>query len=137
MIVQRVKEILLENAAIANVVGDRVYPVTWPDAPEFPLIIVQRGTGIGETDLQGEAGIESARVQVDVYSDKGYADMSALALEVRRVLHGFKGGPVAAPCAIDRSACINNSDLPVPETERAGPRLRRRMLEFMIWNREV
>lgn len=137
MIVQRVRELLLEQAPIVAAVGDRIYPVTWPDAPEFPLIIVQMATAQGETTNHGEAGIESTRVQIDVYSDRGYADAVAIARLVRALLHGYRGGPVAAPCVIDRSACINAADLPVSETERAGPRLRRRMLEFMIWNREV
>lgn len=137
MIVQRVVELLKEQADVELEVADRIYPVEWPDAPTFPLIIVQRVSGSGETTFQGEAGIEQTRVQIDVYSAEGYADMAAIALKVRRLLHGFKGGPDAAPCVIDRSACINSTDLPVPVTERAGPRLRRRMLEFLIWNREV
>ena len=137
MIVQRVRELMLERSSITALVGDRIYPVTWPDAPEFDLIILQRATGRGETDLQGEAGIESVRLQVDYYTERGYAQLATGALAIRRLLHGFKGGPATAPCAIDRSACINDTDLPVPETERAGPRLRRRMLEFMIWNTEV
>ena len=137
MIVQRVVELLKEQSNLEERVADRIYPVEWPDAPTFPLIIVGRVGGPGETDMQGEAGIEQARVQIDVYSDDGYVDCGAIALIVRRLLHGFKGGPAAAPCVIDRSACIGNTDLPVPVTERAGPRLRRRMLEFSIWNREV
>lgn len=137
MIVQRVVELLKETAAVSTRTGDRVYPVEWPDAPEFPLVIVQRVGGRGETTNQGEAGIEQARVQIDVYSNRGYADMAAIVLEVRRLLHGFKGGPKSAPCVIDRSECINAMDQPVPRSERAGPRLRRRTLEFIIWNREV
>lgn len=136
MIVTIVRDLLLEHLDIEEAVGDRIYPVEWPDAPEFPLIIVQKATGLGETDTQGEAGIEQTRVQIDVYAT-GYAEMERIALIVRRILHGFKGGPESYPCAIDRSACINAADLPVPATERAGPRLRRRMSEFMIWNREV
>ena len=137
MIVQRVVELLKEQADIEDDVADRIYPVEWPDAPTFPLIIVQRVSGSGETTFLGEAGIEQTRVQIDVYTDLGYENMAAIAGKVRSLLHGFKGGPEAAPCVIDRSACINSTDLPVPVTERAGPRLRRRMLEFLIWNREV
>lgn len=137
MIIQRIRELLLEQPAIVAAVGNRIYPMTWPDAPEFPLIILQKATGMGETDMQGEAGIESDRVQVDVYSDRGYEDVVALKRLVRQTLHGRKGGPSTAPCAIDASFCINDVDQPVPGTERAGPRLRRRMLEFTVWNREV
>ncbi|MEG0818838.1 MAG: DUF3168 domain-containing protein [Brevundimonas sp.] len=136
MIVIIVRDLLLEHIEIEADVGDRIYPVEWPDAPEFPLIIIQKATGLGETDTQGEAGIEQTRVQVDVYAN-GYAEAVRISKKVRMILHGFKGGPEAYPCAIDRSACINDADLPVPATERAGPRLRRRMSEFMIWNREV
>lgn len=137
MIIQRVVELSKETPGIVRLLDDRVYPVEWPDAPLYPLAIVQRGTGMGENDMQGEAGIEAARVQIDVYHDRGYAACVALSLEFRRLLHGYRGGPTSAPCVIDRSACINMADLPVPEMARGGPRLRRRMLEFMIWNREV
>ena len=132
-----VRDLLLEYPSIVALVGDRIHPVEWPDAPLYPLIVLQEVTALGETDNQGEAGIESCRVQVDVYSDRGHTSAYDIGLEVRRILHGFKGGPSSAPCAIDRSACINASDQPVPAAERAGPRLRRRMLEFRIWNREV
>lgn len=137
MIVQLVRELLLEDPAIVAVVGDRIYPMSWPDAPEFPLIILQKITGLGEADNQGDAGIEGARLQADVYTDQGYEEVVALKRLVRQRLHAFKGGPVSAPCAIDASFCINDVDQPVPAIERAGPRLRRRMLEFRIWNREV
>ena len=137
MIVQRVVELMKEDAEIEADLGDRIYPVEWPDAPTFPLAIVQRISGVGETTFLGEAGIEQARVQVDVYTADGYAACAAISGKVRSLLHGFKGGPEAAPCVIDRSTCINSTDLPVPVMERAGPRLRRRMLEFLIWNREV
>lgn len=136
MIVQRYVEMMKEDPEIMAFLVGGVYPVSWPDAPTFPLAIVQRGTGRGETDLQGEAGIEEARVQIDIYGT-GYEQVSKIALTVRRKFHGFAGGPKAAPCVINRSACINNADLPVPEAERAGPRLRRRMLEFSVWNKEI
>lgn len=136
MIVQRVRELLLEQPAIVAAVGDRIYPMQWPDAPEFPLIIVAKVSGLGEATNDGDAGIEGTRVQVDVYSDRGYADCVAIKKLVRSRLHAFKGGPAAAPCAIDASFCINDADQPVPDTERAGPRLRRRMLEFRIWTTE-
>lgn len=136
MIVQRYVEMIKEDPQIIAALKGGVFPVEWPDAPTFPLAIVQRGTGRGETDFQGEAGIEEARVQIDVYAT-GYEEMSRIALMIRRKFHGFSGGPIAAPCVINRSACINNSDLPVSDSERAGPRLRRRMLEFSVWNKEI
>lgn len=136
MIVQRIRELLLEQAPIVAIFGDRIYPMQWPDAPEFPLVTLQKVAGLGEATNDGPAGIEGTRVQIDVYTDRGYADLVELTGLIKRQLHAFRGGPAAAPCAIDASFCINDTDQAVPATERAGPRLRRRMLEFKIWTTE-
>lgn len=136
MIVQRFVEMMKENPALMMKLVGGVYPVDWPDAPTYPLAIVQLASSRGETDLKGEAGIEEDRVQVDVYATQ-YADAVDIARDVRRMFHGISGGPKAAPCVINRSACISMADLPVKDAERAGPRLRRRMLEFSVWNKEV
>lgn len=137
MIIQRIVELIKEDPGLNTALAGRVYPVEWPDAPTYPLVIVQRVGGRGETTFLGEAGIEEARIQVDVYGDKGYAANVAIATQIRRLLHGYKGGPKAAPCCIDRSACINALDLPVNEVKQAGPRLRRRCLEFSVWSLEI
>lgn len=136
MIVQRFVEMMKEDPEIMGELVGGAYPVDWPDAPTYPLAVVQLGTSSGETDMNGEAGIEEDRVQVDVYATQ-YADVVRIARLVRRKFHGISGGPSTAPCVINRSACITMSDLPVKEAERAGPRLRRRMLEFSVWNKEV
>lgn len=137
MIVETVINLLLEQAAITEIVGQRVYPRFAPDGATFPLIVVSKASGVGQYDMAGDAGIEAARVQVDCY-DLGYAKVLALRGAVRRLLSGYKGGLRSGdPCAIDSSFCINDLDLSDPTTERAGPRLKRRMLEFNIWNREL
>ena len=137
MIVARVVEILKEEPVINTALVGGVWPIQWPDAPTFPLAIVQKATTMGEADMNGGAGIESARVQIDVYGDRGYAQVAEIARDIKRRLHGSRVGPASAPCAINASFCINDADQPVPEAERAGPRLRRRMLEFRIWTTEV
>ena len=60
MIVQRIVELIGEDADIVSEVADRIYPVEWPDAPTYPLIVVQRAAGRGYTTLRGEAGIEGS-----------------------------------------------------------------------------
>lgn len=137
MIVETVINLLGADPAVAAIVSDRIYPRFMPDAVAFPALVVTKVSGIGSYVLQGDAGLEDARVQVDCY-DTGAASVIALRNAVRRLLSGFRGGPVSGnPCAIDSSFCINDLDLSEPNTERAGPRLKRRMLEFRIWNREL
>lgn len=138
MIAETVVNLLMADAATAAIVADRVYPRQMPDGATFPCLVVTKVAGVGNYDLQGDAGLEQARVQVDCYTDQGAAAAITMRNAVRRLLSGFKGGPVSGnPCAIDSCFCINDIDLTEPTTERAGPRLKRRMLEFSIWNREL
>lgn len=136
-IVQTVIELFLAEANITAIVDDRIFPRFMPDAVDFPALVVTKASGVGQYDLQGDVGLEAARVQVDCY-DLSSAKVFALRTAVRRLMSGFKGGTVSgSPCAIASSFCINDLDMSDPSTERAGPRLKRRMLEFNIWNREV
>lgn len=138
MIVELARAVLLDDAAVTALVGERVYPVTMPDAPTFPLVVLTKVAGAGEYTMQGDAGLERARLQVDVHHDGGYEAMTALKRAVRARLSGFRGSVDSGPpCQIQASMCINDEDLAAPSLERAGPRVRRRMLEFIIWTTEV
>lgn len=139
MIIETIRAVLLDDAAIFAAFEQRIYPTQLPDAPSYPAIVLTKVNGRGEYDYQGDAGVEEARVQVDIYSDDGASALIALRTLVRRRLSGFVGGPASSPvsCAIQTCMCITDSDFPVSDTERAGPRLRRRLLEFMVWNTEV
>lgn len=137
MIVKTVVKILRADPAVTARVEQRIYPRKLPDAATFPAIVVLKAAGVGSYVLAGDAGLERARVQIDVYADS-YDEMLETKLAVRRKLSGFSGGaPGGSPCSIDTSKCIVDEDLDVPETVRSGPRLCRRLLEFDIWNREV
>lgn len=137
-IVETVIAILLETAPVAAIVDARVFPRMMPDATDFPAIVVTKVYGNGAYTMEGDAGLEDARVQIDCYSDRGEAAAIALKKAVRQKLSGFKGGSSSgSPCAIDASFCINDTDMSESGTERAGPRLKRRMLEFRIWNRSL
>ena len=137
MIVQTMIQIALADAAVAALVGTDVYPRQLPDAASFPAIVMTKISGIGETDQAGAVDLEDARVQVDLYTDEGYSDVLLLRKAVRDLFHGRPHPSGANPCAIQRATCINDVDFPEPLEERAGPRLRRRMLEFRVWNTEV
>jgi hypothetical protein len=137
MVIEALVTILKEDSAVAAIVGDRVYPVTAPDAPDYPFLVLTKATGLGEYTMAGDAGIESARIQVDCQVDDGAAACIALKTAVRRKLSGFRGGVSGHPCQVDAIFCINDFDLTEPATERAGPRVRRRTLEFTVWHREI
>lgn len=137
MIVETVVNLLKAQGDIAAIVEDRIYPYQAPDAATFPLVVVSKPSGGGEYDLEGDIGLEDARVQIDSY-DVSYAAVVDLKTAIRRFLSGKPQSTASGdPCAIQGAFCINDVDLTESASERAGPRLRRRMLEFRVWNKEI
>jgi len=138
MIGERLVALLLAAPAVAALAGDRIYPVQLPDAPTYPGLVVTQVFGGGNYDLEGDVGVENCRVQIDCYADTGQAAANDLATAVRQFLSGFRGGGDSGnACPIQCCTCINNIDMSEPSPERAGPRLRRRILEFIVWHTEV
>lgn len=138
MIIQTMVALMLNEPTISQYLAERVHPVQAPDAPSYPMAVVHKVSGFGVYDLQGDAGLEDGRVQIDIYDDEGQAHLLLVKTAVRRFFSGFKGGEqVGRPCAIDSCMCINDFDLNEPSTERAGPRIKRRVLEFRVWNTEI
>lgn len=136
MIVQAVIDLLLAEPTVAAIVGDRIFPRFMPDAVRFPALVVTKSGGAGSYDMEGDVGIESGRVQVDSYTDQGAAAVSALNQAVRAKLSGYQGtaGPL---CCITSCFVVNDLDMSDPSTERAGPRLKRHMIEFSLWARRT
>lgn len=119
------------------VLADRFYPGSAPDAPTYPLVVFSKVGGVGESDFAGDAGIERARVQVDVVA-LGYADVVTIKKALRTWM--LQRPPMGPACIIDSCHCINDMDFPAaapqPGAVTAGPtKLRRRLLEFNVWYR--
>lgn len=138
MIVQALVNLLKDQPSIVDLAGDRGYPLELPQAPTFPAFVVWKPAGPREYDLQGDAGLEAARVQIDCYAE-GYAHVVALATRITRFLSGYQGGPAdsGGTCSIQGAFCINDFDMPDSTADRAGPKLRHRVLEFKVWNTEI
>lgn len=137
MIVQAIVTLLMQTPGQADMLGGRIYPADLPDAPTYPAVVVSKASGVETYAMpKRRVGLEQSRIQVDVYGGDGYAAMLQVKTWVKDRLSGFSGGIEGEPCQIDSSFCINDEDFPEPQSERAGPRLRRRLLEFAIWHRE-
>lgn len=135
MIVTAIIQILKSSSFVTERVSDRIYPMEFPTAPSYPAIVVQKADGRPEYDMQGDAVTENSVIQVDMYSASGYEDLSLLKEAVRIALSGYCGTPSSsAPCVIQGMFVIRDQDMPVEKTDKAGPKLRRRMLEFNVWS---
>lgn len=124
---------MLAEPSITAFLSDRIYPITIDDAPSYPAACVNKVFGGGEYDLSGDVGVEQARVQIDLYSATGQGDLIAVSQAVRRFWSGYRG----ADCEIDSVRCIDDRDFTETSTEAGGPRLRRRMQEYLVFNKGV
>lgn len=130
MIVKYVQDMLIA----ASLAGGRVYPDELPPAPTYPAIVCSLVTARPDYDMQGDTRTPDSRVQIDCYHDKGYSAVVALTSQAYDVVTGFKSTAESAPCVIQGMFVINEMDLDVSETEKSGPKLRRRMLEIRVWS---
>jgi hypothetical protein len=85
---------LKADAAIASIVGPRVYPIAPPQTAELPNLVYQMISGSGDRDLQGYVGISRARIRITARS-RLFGEC-ALLREAVRQLDDYRGlmGPV-------------------------------------------
>ncbi len=129
--------LLTSDGNFAAKFDDRAYPVQAPDAPTYPYCVIHRVGGAPQYDMQGPINLGNPRIQIDVFD----LTMEKLLLAkevVKGILSGFHGAvDSSGECVIDSCFNIADFDLNETSTERAGPRVKRRILEFSIWAKEA
>jgi hypothetical protein len=75
---------------VADLVGDRVYPVIAPASAAIPFITWRRQAVQREATLSGPSGIATVTLAVDMYATT-YEGVRELADRCRAVLDGFNG----------------------------------------------
>jgi hypothetical protein len=118
---------LLQQPAVAALVGSRVYPVRLPQGAIFLAITYQRIAGGELITHDGAAGLGRSRMQLDCWSDDGYAEAVSLAAVLRAALSGFHGA--WAGVRVGGVQIVNELDLSEPE-----PELWRRTVEIAFWH---
>jgi hypothetical protein len=79
---------LVADPAVANVVGQRVYPVVAPASAALPFVTWRR-TGIQRSQtLSGPMGMSVVLLSVDVYAET-YGEARDIADKCRAVLDGY------------------------------------------------
>lgn len=129
MIVKQVQDLLIQG----GIVDGRIYPDELPPAPTFPAVLVSLIAKPRNYDMQGDVGIVDPRVQIDVYC-VGYTALVDICSDIDAIVSGYKSTAESGGCAIQGMFVINEMDMDVSETEKAGPKLRRRMLEIRVWS---
>jgi hypothetical protein len=82
--------ILANDAAVAAVVGTRIYRVRMPDNPTFPAITYQTTYGTQVESFTGYSGLKMPVVAIDCWGKTAKVTQE-LAEKVRTALHGYSG----------------------------------------------
>jgi hypothetical protein len=78
---------LAGNAAVAAIVGTRIYPLMLPEGTPLPAVTYHRISGVPANSLTGHSGLEAVTVQVDGWA-RGFAEAKNLAASIRLAMAG-------------------------------------------------
>jgi hypothetical protein len=99
---------LVAAPAIAELIGDRVYPVIAPASAAIPFIVWRRQAVQRESTLAGPAGVATVTLAVDMYATT-YEAVRELADRCRAVLDGFNGA-LGNWISVRNVSLLNESD---------------------------
>lgn len=111
--------LLKDDAAVAALVSNRIFPLLMPQNPAFPAITYHRVSGPRVHSHGGPSGLASPRFQVSCWA-KSYAAVRDLAEKVRLALDGRMGALLQ-----------NELHTYEPDTETFHA-----PLDFVIWHQE-
>ena len=99
---------LKSDPAVAEIVGDRVYPVLAPASAAIPFITWRRQAVQREMTLNGPLGMPTVTLAVDMYAET-YEAVRELADRCRATLDGF-GGSLGNFISVRNVSLLNESD---------------------------
>lgn len=100
--------LLLDDAALAALVGEKVFALVIPQGTKLPCVSFQRVSGNPQNCLHGHSGLEDIDLTIDVWA-RSYAEAKAVAKAVRATMPP-QGDPIC-------SRLISDHDLYDPDTK--------------------
>jgi hypothetical protein len=99
---------LVAAPAVAELIGDRVYPVIAPASAAIPFVVWRRQAVQRESTLAGPSGVATVTLAVDMYATT-YEGVRELADRCRVVLDGF-GGELGNWISVRNMSLLSESD---------------------------
>lgn len=128
---EAVYSLLSNDAGVAALVGDRIFPDVSPQRTPSPFVVYSTVSSSSYRHVKGPSGRATPRYQFDCYAESRL-DADRLATAVRIALEGFTG--TVAGVAISRITFDNRQ---TGIDENAEPWLRRTILDFFIEHQEA
>ena len=126
------KQLLLTDTSIANLVGTRINWVKSQQGAASPRIVLYRVSGVRDMHMQGPSGLVSSRVQGDCLG-LTYDSAKSVARAVEARLSGFKG----TRGAVRFDGCFLDNERDDDSYSDTPDKLFRTSLDFIIWHKEA
>lgn len=128
---------LVADGAVDAVFDGRIYPAKAFQAPVFPCAVYARAAGGSNYSHDGDSNLQDAHMQIDVYAES-FDGLDSACSVLRASLSAWRG-EIGTPPEVNIQGVFheNTIDWPVPETERAGPTIYRKTLEFNVFYSEI
>lgn len=105
-LLENVRGHLLADAAMVELVAQRVYPDQAPERATLPYVVYADISLETDQNLRGASGMRDSRIQFDVYSKTKY-EARLIREGILRLLDGYYGTPVEGGVVIG-SAMLSN-----------------------------
>jgi hypothetical protein len=128
--IEAVTAILLADAGVTALVGNRVHAMRLPQSVSvWPYINLQQISGVREYHQQGPSGLVEGRLQLDAWGER-YLDAKNAAHAAARALSGYRDDTI-------RGGFIDNERDYADESAGGVTRLFRTQIDIMIWYKET
>lgn len=133
MIETAIDSLLINNTAITDLIGDKLYSQVREQTDGLPAITYQVISGIRNFDMTGPNGFVVGRIQINCFAATILASRQ-LAAVVRVALSGFKGG--AAGVQIECMLLDDEGDSPAIEPENEQMNVYAKTMDFFVLYKE-
>ena len=125
---------LLNDTAVTDLIGTRLYPRRIPQGVENPCAKYQMISSMREGALDGGSGIVNAMIQIDIFSDS-HLEAETISEKIRERLQGFRG----TESSVEILGCtlINSRELLSAAVDASDDHDYRVILEFEIQHQET
>jgi hypothetical protein len=127
---------------LGAIIGLNAFPDELPQKPPYPCVVYQMISGPRAYNMDGPVGTTRFRFQIDCYAltASGAKDLRAALLADLSgfpVKHGHSGLiPISPAVRIHGVFADNENDSAEPSLEQAGPRVKVKSLDFIVWTKE-
>jgi hypothetical protein len=128
---------------LGALIGLDAFPDELPQNPPYPAVVYQMISGPRGYNMDGRVGTTRFRFQVDCYAEtasgaKALRDACLADLSGFPVEQGHSGLiPISPPVRIHGVFADNENDSAVAALEAAGPRVKVKSLDFIVWTKET